>query len=316
MARSNEDGLGVKMSGITSGKTIEVHEPPSAKAIGLPNDQGREQTDSTSIEGHIVRTRTDATTLGQTDGWSGALSSRGTGFPLLTDPTWQGLLSFVLSFGALLSVLVLVIVLVWDTLRQTIDIQPISVPKNFADDRGFGPDVAARRLQDAIRSAIAREDRPGGTQTKPVPPGSLKNQDVDLYVVLEQRSTVIQKSDFPEITIPGVGASLDSLAVTIQTFLGLGRRSTISGEFTVFQNHLGLVLRDNHRVIFSDDDGGDPNHPEELLNRAAINVLDDTEPKLVPWCIINLAIIGIFKAKTEKSGRRIWHSYCARNRNI
>src|SRR5208337_826230 len=186
----------------------------------------------------------------------------------------------VLSLGAVISVIVVLMVLVWDTLRQTIYIEPVSVPKNFADDRGFGPDVAARRLEDAIYSALTHVDRSGGAQTQPVPPASLRNQDVDVYAVQGQRASIIQQSDLPAITIPGVGASLDSLSVTIQTFLGLGRRSTISGEFTVFQNQLGLVLRDNHRVIFSDADGGDPNHPEVLLNQAAIKVLDDTEPTL------------------------------------
>ncbi len=117
------------------------------------------------------------------------------------------------------------------------------MPKNFADEKGFGPDIASRRLQDEIYTALTRIDRSAvPPQTRPVPPSSLENRDVDVFAVPGQRTSIIQQSDLPAITIPGVGASLDSFAVTIQTFLGLGRRNTISGEFTVFENHLGLDL--------------------------------------------------------------------------
>jgi len=66
----------------------------------------------------------------------------------------------------------------------------------------------------------------------------------------------------------------------IQDFLGLRRRLDISGEFTPVENHLSLVLRKNHHVIFSSTEGGDPNHPEVLLDRAAVKVVDETEPVL------------------------------------
>jgi hypothetical protein len=106
------------------------------------------------------------------------------------------------------------------------------------------------------------------------------NRDFYLFAIPGQRAIINQQSDLPAITIPGVGASLDSFAVTIQSFLGLGRRFTISGEFTVFENHLGLVLRNNRRVVYSDAEGGDIEHPDGLLERAAVKLLDDADPVL------------------------------------
>jgi tetratricopeptide (TPR) repeat protein len=135
-------------------------------------------------------------------------------------------------------------------------------------------------LQDAIYAVLTRIDRPAEQQTRSLPPSSLEIRDVDVFVVPAQRASIIQQSDLPAITIPGVGASLDSFAVTIQTFLGINRRLTISGEFTVLGNQVGLLLRNNRRVIFLKANGGDPNNADALLNEAAIKVLDETEPNL------------------------------------
>jgi hypothetical protein len=60
-------------------------------------------------------------------------------FRLLSNPTWQDFSNFSLSLGAVLSVFAIVVLLGWDTLRQTISIEPLSVPKNFADEKGYGP---------------------------------------------------------------------------------------------------------------------------------------------------------------------------------
>ena len=50
---------------------------------------------------------------------------RGRRMRLLANPTWQDLLSFLLSFGAVTLIIVLLILLGWDTLRQAITIDPI-----------------------------------------------------------------------------------------------------------------------------------------------------------------------------------------------
>jgi hypothetical protein len=108
------------------------------------------------------------------DGLSAETYSRAGGLRLLTDPTWQDLLSFILSLGAVVSILALVVLLGWDTLRRTINIEPLSVPKNLAEEKGFGPDVAARRLQDAIYVVFNRSERPTvASQIRRIPTASL-----------------------------------------------------------------------------------------------------------------------------------------------
>jgi tetratricopeptide (TPR) repeat protein len=206
------------------------------------------------------------------------LRSRAQRIRLLTNPTWQDFLSFVLSLGAVILISVILVLLGWDTLRQTITIDPISVPKSFSEDKGISPDVASRRLQDAIDKVLAHINLPSATPQRSLSPSSTRNRDADLFAIPGQRANILQGSDLPTIVLPAVGASLDSFAITIQNFLGLGRRMQISGEFTLFEGHLGLVLRKNHHVIFSHASDGDPNHPELLLEQAAVAVIDETEP--------------------------------------
>jgi hypothetical protein len=173
---------------------------------------------------------------------------------LLANPTWQDFLSFLLSSGAVTLIILLLILLGWDTLRRTITIDAISVPKGFGEEKRVSPEVAARRLQDAIDLVLTRASRPPASPDKSDSPISSKNRDADLFVIPGQSPSILQDSDLPTIVLPAVGASLDSFAVTMQSFLGIGRRAQITGEFTLLGGHLGLVLRKNHHVIFTDDD--------------------------------------------------------------
>ena len=91
--------------------------------------------------------------------------------------------------------------------------------------------------------------------------------------------------------------------MTIQTFLGIRRRLTISGEFTVLGNQLGLLLRNNRRVIFLKVNGGDPNNPDVLLNEAAIKVLDETQPNLGAMTHNNYGTHCIEMARSKKLSR-------------
>lgn len=160
---------------------------------------------------------------------------------LLSNPSWQDLIGFVLSLGALTLMVILLLLLGWDTLRHSITIETISVPKSLAENAGFSSGVASQRLQDAIDKAFAQIDKPSPATRQSAPPASSANRDADLFVIPGQRANFSQNSDLPSITLPAVGTSLDSFATTIQTFFGLERRTVISGEFTLFQNHLGLV---------------------------------------------------------------------------
>ena len=85
---------------------------------------------------------------------------RGRRMRLLANPTWQDFLSFLLSCGALTLIIILLVLLGWDTLRRTVTIDPISVPKDFGEEKGVSPEVAARRLQDAIDMILTRAKSP------------------------------------------------------------------------------------------------------------------------------------------------------------
>ena len=205
-------------------------------------------------------------------------------FRVLVNPTWQDLLSFLFSLGALISILAILVLLGWDTLRETITIEPISVPKSFADEKGFGSDVASRRLQDAIETIlthITQNDSPTvAPQIRPIQPSSLKARDVAVFRNPGEHANFLQQSDLPSIVIPGVGTSLNSFATTIQGFLGLERRLTISGEFTIFDGHISLVLRSNRHRISVKEVVGDPDHPKALLDQAARDLVDKLLPTL------------------------------------
>jgi hypothetical protein len=144
---------------------------------------------------------------------------------LLANPPWQDLLSFVLSVVAVASVVAILLLLGRDILWRTIYIKPISVPKKLAEE-GYGPDVGARRLQDAINKVLAPIDQtgqqpPSTPEARPTPvTRSASGSDVDVFANSKQRPDVSLPSDLPAIVIPGFGASLDSFAMSIQSFFG------------------------------------------------------------------------------------------------
>ena len=73
----------------------------------------------------------------------------------------------ILSVTAVIAVAVVLVFLVQGVAGRTIYIEPISVPKKLADE-GYGPDVAARRLQDAI-NRLPRSESSNGCGVDTVP---------------------------------------------------------------------------------------------------------------------------------------------------
>ena len=69
--------------------------------------------------------------------------------------TLQDTLNAILSMVAVASILLLMVLLVREALQSTIEIEPLSVPKKFAEDSGFVPDIGARVLQDSIYSVFS-----------------------------------------------------------------------------------------------------------------------------------------------------------------
>ncbi len=235
-------------------------------------------------------------------GWRRPPASPSRRLRLLKDPTWQDLLGLILSVVAVISVAVVLVFLVQGVAGRTIYIEPIAVPKTLADE-GYGPDVAARRLQDAINRLRAPIEQ--AAVSTPVLHASERRSssglDVSVFASPQQRFDTSLPSDIPAIVIPGVGASLDSVAISIQRFFGWERRLTISGEFTIVGEKLWLVLRTNHRVIFKNEAGGDREKPDLLLDQASISLFDIAEPKQAAMIHNNLGKAKHGEGNTEEA---------------
>src|SRR4051794_26895974 len=70
---------------------------------------------------------------------------------------WKALSSFALSLSALIVVIVVTTLLTRGLIRKPVAIEPISVPKELAD-KGYVPEVAARRLRDAVHTFVAKSE--------------------------------------------------------------------------------------------------------------------------------------------------------------
>src|SRR5689334_8885331 len=64
---------------------------------------------------------------------------------------WTALTSFTLTVSAVFTVVVIAMLLIQELTRGAIAIEPISVPKELAEN-GYAPEVAARRLRDAVNA--------------------------------------------------------------------------------------------------------------------------------------------------------------------
>src|SRR6516165_11883501 len=108
--------------------------------------------------GAAITDGTKVSTSAAEEGLQQPISPRAARMRLLSNPSWQDFLGFILSLGAVTLIVILLVLLGWDTLRHSITIETISVPKSLAEDQGFSSSVASQRLQDAI-------DKPSPTST-------------------------------------------------------------------------------------------------------------------------------------------------------
>jgi tetratricopeptide (TPR) repeat protein len=138
--------------------------------------------------------------------------------------------SSVLSIsGFLVIVLVFAFLIRSLTLRQ-LYIEPISVPKSLAEI-GYTPEVAAGRLRAALTRVVAAANS------------------------IQQAPDVALRGDHPDIVVPSVGISLDTIAAGIRTFLPVSRRQTVSGEVIGTDGQCRLRLRIDGQEFFFDAEG-------------------------------------------------------------
>jgi hypothetical protein len=146
---------------------------------------------------------------------------------------WRAFSSFTLSLSVVVSVIVIIILLIQELTRRTLVIEPISVPKELAEN-GYAPDVTARRFRDAVNAFVEQAKT------------SMKGPDIALH------------GEVPDIVVPTVGISIDSVAEAIRGFLHSSQRRRISGEFTTSDGLLWLRLRIDGREFYHSQTAGAP----------------------------------------------------------
>jgi tetratricopeptide (TPR) repeat protein len=138
--------------------------------------------------------------------------------------------------------------------ERSILIRPISVPKNLADN-GFTPEVASQHLRDGLIKFI----REAHTER--------------LHILLD--------GDQPDIIVPTVGLSVETISSWIRAFLGIGRRHEISGEITITTGKLWLRLRLKDKEFYTSSTGVDVERPDDLFAEAVPDIFQYTDPLLV-----------------------------------
>ena len=164
--------------------------------------------------------------------------------------------TFILSLSSLALIGLFLALLVQGLFAHTISIQAITTPKAL-EKKGFTSEVAAQRLRDAMTNFI------GTANTK------MKGTDIEL------------QNEEPNIIVPAVNLSLDAVIATLRTFFRSDYRRNISGDITESDSKLWLRLRLNGKIFYTSSTGVSSDHPDELFDTAARDVLLKTHPYVV-----------------------------------
>jgi len=111
--------------------------------------------------------------------------------------SWKIFSSFVLSLSAVLTVLIIAALLIFEFLRTTVNIEPIAVPKSLSET-GYTPEVAAKRLRDAVFQAVTDAQ------------SFVHGPEIDL------------RGERPDIVVPSIGISIDAIAASLLSYLSIG----------------------------------------------------------------------------------------------
>ena len=199
-------------------------------------------------------------------------------------PDWLTVKSYLRSIAGLLAcvtvgnitalimfvVLSVTVVLIVDGLNDEVAvIEPIAVPKVLADT-GYTPDVAGHRLRDALE----------GLQ-------QLVNAEPARSVVDEANAAnsilahnVAARDELPDFVVPQIGLSLSAIISSIRSVAQYRKGGkVISGELIVRdKDKYALRLRVDGQEVFNS--GYESDNPDELLDRAALDVLKKVWPAL------------------------------------
>ncbi|HKJ61183.1 MAG TPA: tetratricopeptide repeat protein [Hyphomicrobiales bacterium] len=165
----------------------------------------------------------------------------------------KGFYTLIVRIPWVLAVFVIGVIIIQGLVKHATVIKPIFVPKTLAEN-GFTAEVAGQRLRDAMLSFISDL------------PTHKKSPEVALY------------GDLPNVIVPTVGISLDAVVSSIRTLARSTRSRTISGEVTIKQDRLWLVLRIDGEKIYESKEGVEPNQFDGLFVAAVPDVLKVISP--------------------------------------
>jgi hypothetical protein len=194
---------------------------------------------------------------------SAAIQPGGAPTTLLARHIWNSIVwygkrarSVLLSISAVLTVVLVFAFLFKTLIGRQLYIEPISVPKTLAED-GYTPEVAAQQFREALNRVVAAANS------------------------VRHAPNIALRGDQPDIVVPTVGISLDTIAAGIRTFLPVSSRQTASGEITRIDRQYHLRLRiDGHEFFFSAE-GAAREKLEDLMDRAALKLFGEINPYLV-----------------------------------
>ena len=188
--------------------------------------------------------------------------------------TWKLICLYYKSFAAFVigatgaaTFALFVLLIAIDVLQSPISIDAISVPKGL-NDRGYTPSAVALQLRDALEATINTADVTIASRLKSA-------QSTPLSV---REESVALSTDRPNIVVPSVGISGDTISAAISSVLRVGHRRTVSGEITEDRGRLRLRIRLNGKVISETSQG--LSDPAPLLYVAALGILENTQPFL------------------------------------
>jgi hypothetical protein len=143
-----------------------------------------------------------------------------------------------------------------DLSQELVTIEPISVPKALSEN-GYTPEVASRRLRDALGDYALKANS------------------------FMKSPTISPRDELPNIVVPKIDISLDTIISSIRTFLHYGNRRNIAGEFIIRDKLAWLRLRIDGREAYTSPIGFDTERCDELLAAAAPAVMEIIRPYLV-----------------------------------
>lgn len=145
--------------------------------------------------------------------------------------------------------------LTYETLHPVIAVEPIPSTRAMTD-LGLTPEVAAQHLRDGLATIAAGADG----------------------VNRPNLSLSMQK---PDMTLPGVGISIEAVATYLRSVLHIDTVREVSGDFTEGNGHVWLRVRVDGVLVYQSPPGGvDPAHASQELDLGARMVAREITPYL------------------------------------